>query len=130
MRSRIATTFAVCTAIVALARIANATEYRVTAYSNMTFSPAAITIHPGDTIRFENGGGLHNVHADDDRFVCSVDCASDHAPSSDNWSSVVRFDTPGTIGYYCEEHGGTGGGMRGSVTVIDRLFVDGFDAPD
>ena len=106
---------------------ADAAEHVVTAYSNLTFSPASITIHQGDTIRFENGGGAHNIHADDDRFICSVNCTTDNAPSSTQWSVVVRFDELGTIGYYCDKHGGTGGGMRGSVVVIDRVFVDGFD---
>jgi plastocyanin len=109
-------------------KMGNATEHRVTAYSSLTFSPASITIYQGDTIRFENGGGPHNVHADDDRFVCSVNCTSDNGPDSTNWSVVVRFDDLGTIGYYCDKHGGTGGGMRGSITVIDRIFVSGFDA--
>ena len=107
--------------------LADAAEHVVTAYSNLTFSPASITIHQGDTIRFENGGGAHNVHADDDRFICSVNCTTDNAPSSTQWSVVVRFDEIGIFGYYCDKHGGTGGGMRGSVVVIDRVFVDGFD---
>ncbi|HEY0232147.1 MAG TPA: plastocyanin/azurin family copper-binding protein [Dokdonella sp.] len=120
--------FAALAALLLPAAVA-ASEHVVTAYSNLTFSPPAITIHQGDTIRFENGGGAHNVHADDDRFVCSVNCSTDNGPSSVKWSVVVRFDELGTIGYYCDKHGGTGGGMRGSIVVIDRVFVDGFDTP-
>jgi len=118
---------ALCAAVTLFAQAAGAAQHVVTAYSNLTFSPAAITIQQGDTIRFENGGGAHNVHADDDRFICSVNCTTDNGPSSTKWSVVVRFDELGTIGYYCDKHGGTGGGMRGSITVIDRVFVDGFD---
>jgi plastocyanin len=108
---------------------ARATVYVVTANPDLTFTPAAITIYQGDAIRFENAGGLHNVHADDNRFICSVNCSTDNAPSKEPWSVVVRFSQLGTIGYYCDQHGNTTSGMRGSVTVIDRIFVDGFDTP-
>lgn len=106
---------------------ANAAVYVVTANPDMTFTPADITIYQGDAIRFENAGGLHNVHADDNRFICSVNCSTNNAPSELPWSVIVRFDRLGTIGYYCDQHGNTTSGMRGSVTVIDRVFVDGFD---
>ena len=86
-----------------------------------------ITIYQGDAIRFENAGGVHNVHADDNRFICSINCTTNNAPSDLPWSVVVRFNQLGTIGYYCDQHGNTTSGMRGSITVIDRVFVDGFD---
>lgn len=118
-------------AVLALfAASAHATVYVVTANEDMTFTPADITIHQGDAIRFENAGGVHNVHADDNRFICSLNCTTNNAPSDLPWSVVVRFDRLGTIGYFCDQHGNTTSGMRGSVTVIDRLFVDGFDTPD
>ena len=115
-------------AVLALfAASAHATVYVVTANEDMTFTPADITIHQGDAIRFENAGGVHNVHADDNRFICSLNCTTNNAPSDLPWSVVVRFDRLGTIGYFCDQHGNTTSGMRGSVTVIDRVFVDGFD---
>lgn len=101
----------------------------MTANADMTFTPAAIEIYKGDSIRFVNGGGLHNVHADDDSFVCALDCSLHNAPSSQPWQVSVRFNRLGAIGYYCDQHGDTTGGMRGSITVIDRVFVDGFDHP-
>jgi plastocyanin len=67
------------------------------------------------------------VHADDNRFICSVNCSTNNAPSDLMWSVVVRFNQLGTIGYYCDQHGDTTSGMRGAITVIDRVFVDGFD---
>jgi plastocyanin len=106
---------------------AHATVYVVTANPDMTFTPASITIYQGDAIRFENAGGVHNVHADDDRFICSINCTTNNAPSDANWSVVVRFNQIDTVGYYCDQHGNTMSGMRGSITVIDRVFVDGFD---
>ena len=43
------------------------------------------------------------------------------------WQVSVRFNRLGTIGYYCDQHGDLTSGMRGAVTVIDRIFVDGFE---
>jgi len=108
---------------------ARAAVHVVTANPDMTFTPADLTIYQGDTIRFENAGGLHNVHADDDSFVCALDCSLHTAPSSAPWQVNRRFGQLGTIGYYCDQHGDTRGGMRGSITVIDRVFVDGFEPP-
>lgn len=100
----------------------------------MQFVPEAITIHQGDAIRFVNVGGadnVHNVHADDNSFVCGLNCNTNTAPSAEPWQNTVRFNRLGTLGYYCDQHGNLGSGMRGSITVIDRVFVDGFDAlPD
>lgn len=107
---------------------AGATIHLVTANEDMTFSPESITIFQGDAIRFENRGGVHNVHADDNRFICSVNCSTNNAPSDLPWSVVVRFNQLGTFGYFCDQHVDTTSGMRGSITVIDRIFVDGFDA--
>jgi plastocyanin len=117
---------------VAAARGAHAAVHVVTA-DGMTFTPDAITIHQGDSIRFVNVGGagnLHNVHADDGSFECALDCSLHNAPSSEPWQVSVRFNRIGALGYYCDQHGDINGGMRGSITVIDRLFVDGFDPPN
>lgn len=113
---------------VSAASLARATVYTVTANADMTFTPAALTIYQGDVVRFVNGGGLHNVHADDGSFICAVDCNLHTAPSATNWQVSRQFNRLGTIGYYCEQHGDTSSGMRGSITVIDHVFVDGFDA--
>lgn len=120
---------AVCVALALASTPCGATVYVVTANPDLTFTPASITIHQGDSIRFENAGGVHNVHADDNRFICSINCTTNNAPSDAAWSVVVQFRQLGTIGYYCDQHGDTISGMRGSVTVIDRIFVDGFDPP-
>ncbi|MGA7296599.1 MAG: hypothetical protein WBW92_03680 [Rhodanobacteraceae bacterium] len=47
-------------------------------------------------------GGLHKVHADDDRFICSLNCTTSNAPSTELWQALVHFDRLGTFGYYCE----------------------------
>ena len=106
-----------------------AATYTVTANLDMTFTPASITIYQGDKIRFENAGGLHNLIADDGSFACGYNCNTNSAPSDRHWVYTIAFNQPGTFGYYCEQHGNLTSGMRGSVTVIDRVFVDGFDTP-
>lgn len=106
---------------------AQARTFVVTANEDMTFTPAQLTIFQGDIVRFVNGGGLHNVRADDDSFICALDCNLHGTPSSQPWQVSRTFNRLGDIGYYCEQHGDLTSGMRGSITVIDRLFVDGFD---
>ncbi len=118
---------AAAVALCAVCADADARVFVVTANDDMTFTPAAITIYQGDTIAFENAGGLHNVHADNNRYICSVNCTTNNAPSESEWRATVRFSVLGTTGYYCDQHGNLTSGMRGSVTVIDRVFVDGFD---
>lgn len=112
------------------ASAAHAATYVVTANPDMTFTPAQITIYQGDTIAFENAGGVHNVHADNGNFVCAVNCTTNTAPNATPWRATKRFTLVGTFGYYCEAHGDLTSGMRGSITVLDRVFVDGFDTSD
>ena len=106
-----------------------ATTYTVTANSDKTFTPATITIYQRDSIVFSNAGGLHNVRADNNSFWCADDCSLHRSPSSNPWQDTVTFNALGTFGYYCEQHGDTTSGMRGTIIVIDRIFVDGFDPP-
>ncbi len=109
--------------------MARATTYVVTATPDLAFDPTTITIYQHDKILFKNGGGLHNVRADNNSFWCSDDCSLHRAPSSDSWEDTVTFNALGTFGYYCEQHGDTTSGMRGTIVVIDRIFVDGFETP-
>jgi plastocyanin len=87
-----------------------------------TFSPKTITIHKGDIITFVNRGGLHNAKADDGSWRCAHGCdgqpGGDGATSSSNWVASLAFNTPGTIGYYCEQHGAPGQGMFGTIIVL------------
>lgn len=119
--------FALVAGLAGMAVPAFADVVIVTANPDMTFTPSNVVIKQGDTINFRNAGGLHNVHADDGRFICSLNCTTNNAPSTEPWSVMVQFNRVGTIGYYCEAHGDLNGGMRGSVTVIDSVFADGFD---
>jgi plastocyanin len=92
-----------------------------TGAAEMAFSPAVVTIQAGDSVRFTNAGGFHNVTADDGSFRCADGCDGEGghgAPSGNPWSVTRSFTQPGTYLYHCEEHGGPGGvGMSGRVIV-------------
>lgn len=103
---------------------AGATDHVVTALSDMTFSPAVITINAGDTVTFKNGGGTHNAVSNPGSvtvFRCANGCDGSGGNgnlSSGAWSATVKFPTAGTINYYCEAHGSpSGAGMAGTITV-------------
>ncbi len=103
--------------------------------SGNAFVPPTVTIQAGDSVRWTNGGGTHNVHADDDSFRCADGCSGEGgngAPSSALWTFTRTFDDPATIPYYCEVHGAPGGiGMAGVVTVMSTaIFSDGFESGD
>lgn len=117
---------------VALAPLsAFATDHEVLARNGpggRNFFPATLTIQVGDTVTFKNdpaGLGFHNVVSDDGAitpFRCANGCdgvgAGNGDPASNGWSATVTFPTAGTIGYYCEVHGSSGGGgMAGTITV-------------
>ncbi len=125
LRRQVALLLAIAMLVVALP--SRAANLMVTANPDMTFTPETVTIHQGDSITFVNAGGVHNVHADNNRFICAINCTTNNAPSSELWSATVRFNQVGTLGYYCDAHGDLTGGMRGTIIVLDRIFVDGFD---
>lgn len=75
-----------------------------------SFSPSTITIQAGQPVCWSWSQPIsHNVHADDDSFTSG-------APSSTG-NFQITFNTPGTYGFYCQVHGSTTGGMRGTIVV-------------
>jgi plastocyanin len=74
------------------------------------FTPATLNLHPGDLVTWRNAGGIHNVRADDNSFTSG-------ATSGDPWTFVRTFNTAGTFGYYCDNHGAPGLGMFGTIHV-------------
>lgn len=92
----------------------------------LAFSPQTLTIDPGDSVTFINKGGFHNAVADDGSFRCARGCDGDGnggsgAASSSLWIASVTFNTPGTIGYFCEVHGAPGEGMFGTIIVTGTV---------
>ncbi len=85
-------------------------NFTVTANSNLTFTPATLSINVGDTVTFQNSGGFHNVMANDSSF-------GNGNPSQANWTYSHTFTSAGTVGYFCSVHGSPGVGMHGTITV-------------
>lgn len=90
-----------------------AANQSVQATSGLTFSPATVTVAPGETVTFANpGGGFHNVHFEDGQFQQPA------MPSTMTWSVSRTFSTAGTFRFYCDQHGAPGGmGMSGTVVM-------------
>jgi len=88
------------------------------------FSPATLTIDPGDTVTFFIYAGTiptgpHNVVADDGSFRCARGCdgeGGDGTPMdySSQWRFTRTFATPGRIGYHDEVSG-----LKGEIIVKD-----------
>ena len=88
---------------------ADAADHAVSVSSNV-FTPEDLTIMQGDTVTWNNTGGLHNVRFNDGSFDMPA------APDSSGWTVQRTFTTPGTFSYVCEQHAGIG--MVGTVTVL------------
>lgn len=97
-------------AVVCLMPAARAATVNVVAggAAGLMFTPQFVTISVGDTVNFTNGGGFHNVRADDNSFGVAI---------SGSWTISHTYTTAGTFGFHCEAHGSPGSGMFGTVTV-------------
>ena len=90
---------------IALPGIAFAATLHVT-INNYAFAPAALTVHPGDTVIWTNRDDVtHTVTARNKQFSSGL-----LAPGK---SFSFVFHQPGTYAYICAVHPF----MRGSVTV-------------
>lgn len=74
--------------------------------ANFAFSPAALTVHAGTTVRFINRDSeAHTVTAKGGFTSGGLD-------TGDSWSH--RFDRPGTYRYFCALHPY----MKGTIVVL------------
>jgi|GEM_PF-1975032 len=75
-----------------------------------SFSPATVTIDPGQPVCWTWAGSTeHTVKADDESF-------SSGNPATHNNFQHTYTDS-GNFGFYCQVHGSLTGGMRGNVIV-------------
>jgi plastocyanin len=120
MRVRIAIIAAgLALALVLPAAPAGAVTKTVRALPDNVFSPASVFIRPGDTVRFVNLGGEHNVAWRGGAFPTEPNPANTTA-----WTVTRPFPstTPNrTFGFFCTVHADAAGteGMIGRV-VVDR----------
>jgi plastocyanin len=101
---------AMVAAFAASAASAQAANQTVTMNTTNTFMPSTVTVTTGDSVTWNNNGGIHNVHFDDNSYVQPA------SPQSAPWTVSRTFNAPGTFTYYCEVHVSLG--MRGTVNVI------------
>jgi plastocyanin len=81
----------------ALAQQKAATAEAAIKIDNFTFSPSAVTVHVGDTVRWTNHDDLpHNVVSEDKSFKSKT------LDTDENFS--YTFSRPGAYGYYCSIH--------------------------
>jgi len=106
-----------------------ASDHQVTVGANgsLAYSPSTLTINTGDTVTFNGVDGTHNVVSDTGLFRCANGCDGDGAGGDGNlasapWTATVAFNTAGTFGYYCEQHGSPGQGMYGTIRVNQPAF--------
>ena len=99
---------------------AQAAEHAVGVSSNV-FTPADLTVAVGDTVRWTNSGGFHNVRFDGEMIGQPV------APDNAMWAVARTFTTAGTFSYYCEQHRVVG--MTGVVRVTTVAAPPGSPPP-
>lgn len=77
---------------------------------NFAFTPKDLTVEAGTTVVWRNNTGRHTVVADDSGFESSVLATGEEFRR--------KFESEGTIRYYCSLHGAAGGkDMAGTITV-------------
>jgi plastocyanin len=93
----------------------------VHATSNLTFSPATVTVHVGDTVQWTFDTGGHTVTsgsgcAADNKFCSPNDTSCSTGTTSASGSTYSHtFTTAGTFPYFCTTHCSLN--MTGTVTV-------------
>lgn len=85
----------------------------------LSFTPADITIQLGETVRWENTGGNHNVNGGLDVYPNNPEGIFSGAPAPAPWTWDYTFNIPGVYNYQCDLH--VGAGMVGTVTVEGDL---------
>jgi hypothetical protein len=70
----------------------------------------------GDSVRWTNVSGIHNVFADDGTFTSG-------SPAAAPWTFVHEFTAAGTFGYHCQPHGSPGNGQFGTVLVLPAIEI-------
>jgi len=81
---------------------------------NFFFSPAELTIQPGEIVRWINLEGSHNVNGSQGTFPNNPESFGSGVPQSGNWTYDFQFNTPGVYRYRCNQHPNE---MQGTITV-------------
>ena len=90
---------------------AGTADVTITSTPSNVFTPQIVTVRIGDTVRWTNVAGFHNVLSDALLFTSG---SAATAP----FTFSQTFTTPGSFGYYCQPHGGPGVGQFGTIVVL------------
>lgn len=82
---------------------------------NNVFVPNAVTINVGDTVRFTNDEGFHDVTADDNSFS--------RPTAGPGWVFERTFTTAGVVPVHCRAHSVPGANINTSMNA--RITVTG-----
>lgn len=83
--------------------------------TNFQFTPAALTINVGDTVRWTNTQGNHNVNGSLTTFPNNPEAFFSGAPANATWTYEYVFTTAGHYDYRCDNHFSIG--MVGTIDV-------------
>lgn len=96
-------------------------DFTIEAFPDNTFAPNDITINPGQTVRFVNTGGFHNVDGDKATFPDNPESFGNGAASAMLWTYDFTFFNEGVYQYQCTPHATLG--MNGTITVgVPKTF--------
>ncbi|HEX8002403.1 MAG TPA: plastocyanin/azurin family copper-binding protein [Mycobacteriales bacterium] len=96
----------------AFAGTSAAEDQTVQATGGNVFTPAAVTIDPGDTVTWQYAGGFgHTVTSTSGGWSKDTSLG----PPAATFQTSYLFDQPGTYTYVCKTHESVG--MKGTVTV-------------
>lgn len=108
-----------------LTNIATAQTLVDVTVSSNTFTPSSITINAGDTVRWTNTGGNHNVNGTTATFASNPESFGNDVDTG--WVYVYVFTAPGTYNYQCDVH--VDFGMVGDITVLSNTGVEDNSVP-
>jgi len=84
--------------------------------SNNIFTPADLTINVGESVRWVNVQGFHNVNGSQSTYPDNPVGFRNGDAASGAWMFDFTFDIEGVYDYQCDPHVGVG--MVGTVTVM------------
>jgi plastocyanin len=82
-----------------------------------SYVPNMLTINVGDTVRFINTQGTHNVHGGEDDFPDNPEFFSSGVPTPAPWEFEYVFNEPGEYGFHCTQ-GNHSSTQFGVITVV------------
>lgn len=85
------------------------------------FNPEVLTIQQGETVRWVNTGGMHNINGSQQTYPDNPASFFSGAPSSEEWTFDFLFSEPGEYTYRCDPH---------SAQMVGMIIVEGEVDPE